>query len=121
MTLSVTKGYKYRLYPTKEQALYLNQTLGACRKIWNVLLDQSIKEYDAYRVDTALPKPNVSAFTLTEKIPTLKAQEDLNWLRNYPAVALQQKVSIVRSLQLPLTVSVLIMVYFLTLNEKRKS
>ena len=87
----VLKAYKYRLYPSVEQATYLNQTFGACRKVYNVLLDQAIKTYEAYKLDTSKPKPKVSGFDFANQIPGLKASEDLSWLAKYSYNALQQK------------------------------
>lgn len=43
----VNRGYKYRLYPTKEQQHYFNQVFGACRFIWNQMLADKIKAYEA--------------------------------------------------------------------------
>lgn len=43
----VNRGYKYRLYPTREQQKYLNQVFGACRFIWNQMLEDRIKAYEA--------------------------------------------------------------------------
>ncbi|WP_191090836.1 IS200/IS605 family element RNA-guided endonuclease TnpB [Niallia endozanthoxylica] len=37
------KGYKFRLYPTKEQAALINKTIGCCRYVFNWALGQ---QYD---------------------------------------------------------------------------
>jgi len=37
------KGYKYRIYPTKEQEIQLNKTFGACRFVYNQLLAKKIE------------------------------------------------------------------------------
>ena len=29
------KGYKFRLYPTPEQATLINKTIGSCRYVFN--------------------------------------------------------------------------------------
>ena len=42
----VVRGYKYRIYPNKEQREYLNKTFGACRWIWNAMLADKIKHYE---------------------------------------------------------------------------
>lgn len=41
----VVKGYKFRLYPTDEQKLLLNNTFGACRYVWNFMLDMKKTAY----------------------------------------------------------------------------
>ena len=85
-------AYKYRLTPTKDQEKYLNQTFGACRKVYNVMLDKSIKEYEAYKLDKSLLKPNISGYGFTSYLPILKNESDYNWLYNYSSCALQQKL-----------------------------
>jgi putative transposase len=39
-------NYRFRLYPTKEQELVLEQTLDGCRWVYNYLLDKNMSEYD---------------------------------------------------------------------------
>lgn len=39
------KGYKARLYPTKEQQNILKQTFGACRYVYNHYLAERIRSY----------------------------------------------------------------------------
>ena len=41
----MNKAYKYRLYPTKEQAQLLNKTFGCCRFVWNIMLSDKISCY----------------------------------------------------------------------------
>ena len=39
------KAYKYRIYPTEEQKVYLNKTFGCARFIYNQMLGDRIKSY----------------------------------------------------------------------------
>ncbi|AFU57029.1 putative transposase [Candidatus Nitrososphaera gargensis Ga9.2] len=41
----MTLNYKFRLYPTKEQVLMLEQTLDGCRWVYNYLLDSVLPTY----------------------------------------------------------------------------
>lgn len=41
----INKAYKYRIYPTKEQIIFLNKTFGSCRFIYNKMLEYRIKDY----------------------------------------------------------------------------
>lgn len=41
----MNKAIKYRIYPTKEQQVILNNTFGACRKVWNLMLSDKIDYY----------------------------------------------------------------------------
>ena len=40
------KAFKFRIYPTKEQANFINQNIGACRFIYNKMLEDKIKYYE---------------------------------------------------------------------------
>lgn len=39
------KAIKYRIYPTKEQRRWLARVFGCCRKIWNLMLADRLKNY----------------------------------------------------------------------------
>lgn len=39
------KGYKYRIYPTKEQEIQISKTFGSCRFVYNQLLAKKIELY----------------------------------------------------------------------------
>ena len=39
------KGFKYRIYPTKEQEIQLTKTFGSCRFVYNQLLAKKINLY----------------------------------------------------------------------------
>lgn len=41
----INKAYKYRIYPTKEQTIFLNKTFGSCRFIYNKMLEYRINDY----------------------------------------------------------------------------
>ena len=45
VNLLMLKGYKYRIYPTKEQEIQLNKTFGSCRFVYNQLLAKKIELY----------------------------------------------------------------------------
>lgn len=41
----IIKGYKYRIYPNKEQEILLSKTFGSCRFVYNQLLAKKIELY----------------------------------------------------------------------------
>ena len=43
----MVKGFRYRIYPNKEQEQQLNQMLGNARFVYNWALDRRIKEYQS--------------------------------------------------------------------------
>ena len=44
--MKANKAFKFRIYPTKEQANFINQNIGACRFIYNQMLEDKIKYYE---------------------------------------------------------------------------
>ena len=69
----MVKGFRYRIYPNKEQEQQLNQMLGNARFVYNWALDRRIKEYQS-------EKKSISAFTLMKELTQLKKQEQYDWL-----------------------------------------
>ena len=41
----MNKAFKYRLYPTTEQAVMFTKTFGCCRKVYNLMLSDKIESY----------------------------------------------------------------------------
>lgn len=73
------KGFKFRIYPTIDQQKFLNETLGACRKVYNISLDETIKEYENYKLNNTLQKPKISGFNFIKKLPIIKNIEKYKW------------------------------------------
>ena len=90
------KGFKFPIYPTPEQIELLDKTFGCCRKVFNILLDQVSKEYDIHlqnkKLDIPSTPPNVSGYSLTARLPLLKKDPELHYLKEVSSVALQQSV-----------------------------
>ncbi len=80
------KATKVRIYPTTEQADFLNQQFGAVRFVWNKALD--LKNH-FYKVKHKNLSP------LKELKPLLaagKKSRKYGWLKQYDSIALQQAV-----------------------------
>ena len=45
----INRAYVYRLYPTKEQQILINQTLGCSRLVYNYYLNKKIELYKEYK------------------------------------------------------------------------
>ena len=54
---TINKGYKFRLYPNKEQEIYFQKCFGCCRFLWNNMLADKIAYYKetGYMLDTQPP------------------------------------------------------------------
>lgn len=49
--MKITKAYKFRIYPNKEQQEFLIKTFGCVRKMHNLMLDDRIKKYEEFKIN----------------------------------------------------------------------
>jgi putative transposase len=77
------RAYRYRVYPTAEQARNLAQTFGCVRFVYNWALHTRKRAYFDHGVKLT-PKD------LSAAIPALKKAEGTAWLREVSSVPLQQ-------------------------------
>ena len=54
----IHKGYKFRLYPNKEQKTFINKSIGSCRFVYNYFLDTKTKYYTEHKYE--LPDPTTN-------------------------------------------------------------
>lgn len=83
MTQQVKRAFKYRFYPTEEQAAELARTFGCVRFVYNWALALRTEAYQQRGESIFFPKMSV---LLTD----LKATDDAAFLREVAAVPLQQ-------------------------------
>lgn len=77
------KAFKYRIYPTKEQAILLNKHIGCTRFVYNLALEVKQTAY-------ASAKINLSCFDLIKQLPDLK--EECTWLKEVNSQSLQSPI-----------------------------
>lgn len=75
------KGFKIRLYPTREQQEKIFRNIGACRFIWNYMLNEQ-------NIRLIQSKSSMSGFEMCYLLPSLKKSESLSWLKEIPAGSL---------------------------------
>ena len=79
------KGYKYRIYPNKAQAVILSQFFGCCRFVYNRCL--------SYRKDVyAFDKRNASQYECMRLVTALRHDPEFVWLASCDSMALQEAV-----------------------------
>lgn len=76
------KGFMIRLYPTKEEEQSAWKRVGACRYIWNYMLDYQRERYEA-------GEKHLSAFDMMSLLPSLKKDGEHEWLNEVSATSLQ--------------------------------
>lgn len=54
-------GYRYRIYPTEEQAREMSRTLGCCRFVFNHYLRARKDAYERTQTEVSRPKPKLDA------------------------------------------------------------
>lgn len=79
------KGYKYRIYPNKDQVKIIKQTIDASRFVYNYYLNKRII---AYRNDNQ----KLSAYDCINDLSKLKKLDQYNWLKLVDSQALQQSL-----------------------------
>ncbi len=77
------KAFKYRFYPTKEQAELLANTFGCVRYVYNTILKYRCDAYYA-------SKEKVSYYDASKKLTEIKRIPELNFLNDVSCVPLQQ-------------------------------
>lgn len=82
---------KVRIYPTQEQTVLINKTLGCCRQVYNIMLASRLDFYDKNIKDKELSKTEKSEIYKSYKAPTEKElKQEFEYMKEVSAVALQQ-------------------------------
>ena len=79
------KAYKFRLYPNKEQAILINKTIGCSRFVYNHFLNQWNETYKETGKGMSYGK-------CSAQLPSLKKQEETEWLKEVDSIALQSSL-----------------------------
>ena len=75
------KAYKFRIYPTEEQALLIRKTFGCVRFVYNKMLAERKETYEIFKADKEALKKI--------KSPTpAKYKKEFEWLKEVDALAL---------------------------------
>ena len=80
---TITKAFKYRIYPTDEQIVLLTKSFGCVRYVYNHFLDFKKTEYEE-------SEKIYSAFDLIKLLTPLK--KELDWLKEPDKWALQNSI-----------------------------
>jgi putative transposase len=78
---TIYKAFKFRLYPTKEQKVFFERSIGCSRFVYNKLLEASIAEYQS-------SGKFILGFSLANKLVELK--KEFPWLKEVNSQSLQQ-------------------------------
>lgn len=81
----ITKSYKFRIYPNKNQRILIEKTFGCCRFVYNHYLAKSIEDYER------TGKMN-SRFQNDKDYTQLKKCEEFSWLKETDASAHQNAI-----------------------------
>jgi putative transposase len=76
--MTTLKAFKYRIYPTKQQAVLLNKTFGCVRVIWN----HNVEVFNKFDKNMTEQEPSLTSTQL---------KQQFEWMSEVSAAALQQK------------------------------
>lgn len=79
----MTKGFKIRIYPTKEQEQQMWQHIGACRYVWNYMLAYQQAAYER-------GEKHLSGFDMINLLKPLKNDGEHEWLYGISSASLQR-------------------------------
>lgn len=79
------KAYKYRLYPTAEQATFFEKSFGCCRYVYNWALQRRIETYQN-------SGERLSYVSIAKELTSLKKQEETEWLSEVSTQSLQSSI-----------------------------
>jgi len=77
------KGYKFRIYPDKEQAILINKTIGCSRFVYNYFLEKWNSTYNETNKGLNYNK-------CATQLPALKKK--LEWLKEVDSISLQSSI-----------------------------
>lgn len=83
-TMIISRGYKFRLYPTDQQEILFAQFAGTCRFVYNLALEQRKDWWRKYLTNTG---KHISYASQNLELTALRA--DVDWIEATPCDALQ--------------------------------
>ena len=78
-------SYKFRLYPNRNQINLIERTFGCCRYVYNYYLVMRQEVYQTSRT-------TLNYYGCCQNLTLLKQQEEMSWLREVDATALQASI-----------------------------
>ena len=83
----MNKAYRFRLYPTKEQEILINKTIGASRFMFNQLLAERISNYEQCKTIEDKEERKLALKELKQSTPA-QYKEEFPWLKEVDSLAL---------------------------------
>ena len=71
------KAYKFRMYPTKEQEILINKSIGSSRFIYNYFLDRKQMLYKDYNINYPLKEMKKDLISISSDYPWLKEVDSI--------------------------------------------
>lgn len=71
------KAYKFRIYPTEEQELFFAKSFGCVRKVYNLMLDDRMKNYEESKNDSSKQMKFPTPAQYKKDFPFLKEVDSL--------------------------------------------
>lgn len=79
------QGFRFRLYPTKEQEFLLRKSLGCVRFVWNYFLDKRQTLW-------CQENKGMTYYDMAKELTQLKKQEEYSWLSEVSIIPLRYSI-----------------------------
>ena len=83
---------KFRLYPTKDQEILFNKTVGCCRLIYNRALGHILKEYKKQKESDSFKGNKLNISDLITRLPKIKHKNKYEFLAEVDSTAIRQSL-----------------------------
>lgn len=98
LPLPLKKGYKFQIYPTDDQRVFLEKTFGSCRYVYNKALADAIETYRKFVEELEKgvvgrdSSPKISGYNFVLQATVYRNDPETPWLKDVSSCALQQSM-----------------------------
>lgn len=98
LPLPLKKGYKFRIYPTDDQRVFLEKTFGSCRYVYNKALADAKETYRKFVEELEKgvvgrdSSPKISGYNFVLQATIYRNDPETPWLKDVSSCALQQSM-----------------------------
>lgn len=85
------QGYKYKLYLSDSQKLFIDNCIDTCRFIYNWALDKQIEHFEKFK-ENKFERKFYSTFELQKELTKIRNSSEYEWLQCIPNESLRSSI-----------------------------